>query len=387
MIRFFENRGLLALILVGHLSCVCAGDELFPDVPGTVIHHSPASSGQYIGSPSIALLPDGSYVAAHDFFGSGPDVHDTRIYRSEDRGEHWQHVSTLRQFFSTLFVHRGTLYLIGRDAEAARAVIRKSEDGGRTWTTPVDRRSGILLRGRIHCAPVPVLEHDGRLWRAMECFEDSGTWAERSRAFMMSVPVDANLLNAEHWRCSEMLSYDQKHWKGMGWIEGNAVASPDGEVLNILRVARLQGKAAVIHVSDDGRDARFDPDTDYIRLPGSAKKFTIRFDPHSGRYWSITNHGRWYDRVRTLHPGWVRNRAVLISSPDLKHWTVHETVVQHRDVYRHGFQYWDWQFEGHDIIAVSRTAFDDGMGGAHNYHDANFLTFHRIENFRLCFDR
>lgn len=34
------------------------------------------------------------------------------------------------------------------------------------------------------------------------------------------------------------------------------------------------------------------------------------------------------------------------------------------------------------MIAACRTAFDDGMGGARNNHDANFLTFHRISNFR-----
>ena len=30
----------------------------------------------------------------------------------------------------------------------------------------------------------------------------------------------------------------------------------------------------------------------------------------------------------------------------------------------------------------SRTAYDDGLGGAHNAHDANYLTFHRIADFR-----
>ena len=54
----------------------------------------------------------------------------------------------------------------------------------------------------------------------------------------------------------------------------------------------------------------------------------------------------------------------------------------HQDVRKHGFQYPDWQFAGDDIVAVSRTAYDDGVGGAHNYHDANFLTFHRISGFR-----
>ena len=34
------------------------------------------------------------------------------------------------------------------------------------------------------------------------------------------------------------------------------------------------------------------------------------------------------------------------------------------------------------LIAVSRTAFDDNVGGSHNQHDANYFTFHRIKNFR-----
>ncbi len=42
-----------------------------------------------------------------------------------------------------------------------------------------------------------------------------------------------------------------------------------------------------------------------------------------------------------------------------------------------GFQYVDWLFDGNDIIAVSRTAFN----GARNYHDANHLTFHRVRDF------
>jgi len=44
--------------------------------------------------------------------------------------------------------------------------------------------------------------------------------------------------------------------------------------------------------------------------------------------------------------------------------------------------YADWQFDGDDLIAAVRTAFDDGQSGAHSNHDANFLTFHRVRNFR-----
>jgi hypothetical protein len=42
----------------------------------------------------------------------------------------------------------------------------------------------------------------------------------------------------------------------------------------------------------------------------------------------------------------------------------------------------DWLFDGPDIIAACRTAYDDGLGGARNNHDANFLTFHRFASFR-----
>jgi hypothetical protein len=57
-------------------------------------------------------------------------------------------------------------------------------------------------------------------------------------------------------------------------------------------------------------------------------------------------------------------------------------VLYHPDVKQHGFQYVDWLFEDQDIIAVCRTAHDDGVGGAHNNHDANYLTFHRFSGFR-----
>ena len=61
---------------------------------------------------------------------------------------------------------------------------------------------------------------------------------------------------------------------------------------------------------------------------------------------------------------------------------MHRIVLEHPDRLLHGFQYIDWQFEDNDIVFLSRTAFDDEEGGAVRYHDANFLTFHRIENYK-----
>jgi len=355
--------------------------------PGVVIDHCPAATGQYIGSPSIAILPDGRYVASHDFFGpnSGHKTAAlTRIFRSADRGRSWRLIAEIRPaFWSTLFVHRGALYLIGTTHENGDAVIRRSLDGGQTWTAPADERSGLLLRGQYHCAPQPVLVHAGRVWRAMEDASGPGGWGRQFLAFMMSAPAGADLLDASVWTFSNRLPSDPS-WLGgkmRGWLEGNAVADPEGRVWDILRVDVPEGGvAARIAVSPDGRQARFDPETGFIPFPGGAKKFTIRYDGRSRLYWALVN---WVpERYRGPHAATVRNTLALASSPDLLRWTVRSVVLQHPDYEKHGFQYADWQFDRDDIVAAVRTAFDDSFGGPPRAHDANYLTFHRIRNFR-----
>lgn len=59
--------------------------------PGTTIAHSPAKSKQYIGSPSIAVLPSGEYVASHDLFMAGDNGDRTHVYASKDKGKSWTH--------------------------------------------------------------------------------------------------------------------------------------------------------------------------------------------------------------------------------------------------------------------------------------------------------
>lgn len=361
-------------------------------VPGVVIDHQPASSGRYVGSPSIAILPGGDYVASHDVFGPKSGYREratTRVFRSGDRGRSWRHVSDVDgQLWSTLFVHRGDLYIMGTLARYNDAVIRRSTDAGQTWTDPKDDETGLLLTGLFHCAPVPVIVHGGRLWRAMEDTTNPKRWGLPFRAFLMSAPVDAELLRAGSWTVSNRLPCDASWLDGKfgGWLEGNAVVAPNGRVVNVLRVEYPEGggKAAIVEVSDDGRTVSFDSDTGFVDLPGGCTKFTIRFDPVSKHYWTLSNYMP--PRHLGLHPGATRNTLALVRSKDLREWKVRSIVAYHHDVKKHGFQYPDWLFDGDDIVAVSRTAYDDGLGGAHNYHDANYLTFHRLSDFRRLND-
>lgn len=358
----------------------------FSSVPGVVIHHSPASSRQYIGSPSLAVLPDGTYVASHDLFGPGSTRDRTMVYASHDRGRTWKRIAEIvGQWWSTLFLHRGALYLMGTSREDGYTVIRRSTNGGRTWTEPRDAETGLLLAdGPYHCAPVPVVVHRGRIWRAMEDQFGPRGWGTSFRSFVMSAPEDADLLKASSWTCTNRIGRNPE-WLGgkfLGWLEGNVVVAPEGEIVNMLRVACNddEERAAVIRISPDGTKATFDPETAFVPFPGGAKKFTIRRDPVGGAYWALAT---WVPpEYRRGQPAATRNTLALIRSDDLKGWTVWRVLLQNPDVEKHGYQYADWLFEGDDIIAVVRTAHDDGLGGAHNYHDANFLTFHRIERFR-----
>jgi hypothetical protein len=360
-----------------------------PVVPGVVIDHSPAASGIYIGSPSLAVLPNGDYVASHDEFGPKSTEHRravSHIFQSHDRGARWKRISTIDgAFWSTLFIHRGALYLLGPDRHHGNVLIRRSSDGGVTWTSPTNGTTGLLRGdGEYHCAPVPVIEHAGRLWRAMEWRSPPIAWGINYRAGMLSIPVDADLLNATNWTCSNFLPSDRA-WNGgdMGaWLEGNAVVTPAAELVDVLRVQTRSPdeKAAIVHISPDGKTASFDPATGFIKFPGGAKKFTIRYDSQTKRYWSLATIVP--DRHRADDPGRIRNTLALTCSSDLVKWEVRCILLHHPEVARHGFQYVDWLFDGEDIIAACRTAFDDGQGGAHNNHDANFLTFHRFTNFR-----
>ncbi|WP_367874482.1 exo-alpha-sialidase [Luteolibacter sp. Populi] len=369
-----------ALLLLAALVCSTWAAE---PPPGVVIHHSPASQRLYIGSPSLCVLPDGSYLASHDLFGPASKEHDLargRLYRSTDKGASWQHVRDFEGFFWTgLFTRGKSVYTLGTDKHHGRVIARRSDDGGTEW------REAVLAEGAWHTAPMPVIEHGGRIWRAIEDADGGTKWGERYRARMMSAPADADLLDPKSWTFSNPMARDAT-WLGgdfTAWLEGNAVVDPEGNMVDLLRVdqSHVPEKAAIVRISEDGTSASFDPAKDFIEMPGGAKKFTIRKDPAGPGYWTLASI------IPERHagagrPASIRNTLALVFSDDLRNWEIRSILLYHPDLAKHGFQYVDWQFDGSDLIAACRTAWDDDEGGARNHHDANFLTFHRWQNFR-----
>lgn len=359
-------------------------------VPGVVVSYVPASTKTYVGSPSLCSLVDGTLVASHDYFGPASNEHEqatTAIYQSSDKGKSWSKISVIHgQFWSNLFVHQGLLYLMGTWKHHGNLIIRRSADGGKTWTEPTTSKTGLLREGEYHTAPMPMLIHNNRIWRAIEnAKSESKKWGLRYSAMVISAPLEADLLDGSSWTTTNFLPHNPAYLDGRfgGWIEGNAVLTPEGKLVDYLRVATSEkGRelAAIVNISDDGLKASFDPATGFLDFVGGAKKFSIRYDSNSKRYWTICNSTS--SEFKKMDAGSVRNTLVIKSSADLKNWTIHKVLLSHPDVLKHGFQYVDWQFDGRDVIYLCRTAWDDDQGGADNFHNANYLTFHRISHFR-----
>lgn len=354
-----------------------------PHIPGSIIAYSPASTGVFLGTPSLVIAPDGTYLASHDHFRGKWDL--IHVYRSDDKGQTWEKISEVDGFWSGLFWHNDHLYLMGTTGRYGHLVIRRSDDMGVTWSEPTDKNNGLIRRHTpdkgYHTSAVSLVKHDGRIYRPYEVSRRDGGWGN-FEAMMFSAPVDADLLKAESWIASTSLPVDTA-WgtEYRTWLEGGAVVSPNGNVVNILRVDnREEEMAAIMHVSDDAKTVSFNPQRDFIRFPGGCKRFVIRYDESTDRYWSLTN---WIpDEFEGHNVERTRNTLALVSSADLRDWTVHKVILQDDNIDKSGFQYVDWQFERGDMIFVSRTSFFDGENHADNQHNSNFITFHRIENFR-----
>jgi hypothetical protein len=374
------------------------------------VKYQPERSRSYLGSPSLIRLPDGTLVASHDYFGELRTPENecalSSIYRSEDNGVTWQNVTHLiGAFWGTLFLHRNFLYHISCSREYGDIVIRRSTDGGFTWSLPRDEKNGLLFRGgKAHQNPnyhfggaTPVLFHNGRIWKGGEDLFIDGTppeWhASRFQAFALSASEDADLLDASSWTMSNKLFFagttvnepgllapDSNWSNGYGWLEGNIVAAPDGKLHNLLRMHLAKpNKAAILNLSDDGKELTFCGKTGIIDFIGGASKFTIRRDPVTGLYFTLTNF------VTEAEYPTRRNILNLAVSEDLRAWKNLGTILFDDSGFEPresaaftGFQYPDWQFDGDDIIYLVRTAYR----GAHNFHDSNRITFHVLKEFR-----
>ncbi len=355
------------------------------DLPYTVVNYlhpeDPAYqfAGHALGSPTLVRLPGGRLVAGHDLFAGAADL--SLLFKSDDNGRTWRYLCDIfPAFWPKLFVHKGVLYLFAATGDYGDMMIGCSHDGGETWSAPVRLIPGCGVADMgPHKGVMPVISHNGRLYTGI----DYGCWKYRRHAnALLSIDENADLMDPANWQYTPFLRYDPQ-WKGApvgpcpGCIEGNAVVAPDGVIRDYLRIdipdcVPSYGKAVVLKGDNNDPEAPLQFDQIVDMPVGSNSKFQLMFDEPSGRYIALGN-----ERSEEIPGRTVMSMAV---SDDFYHWRIAKRILDYRsaDPAHVAFQYPDWIAEGDDMLILSRTAF----GRSFNFHDSNYITFHRLQNFR-----
>lgn len=349
------------------------------------------SGGRYVNNPTIVRMSDGTLIASCTSSGVG---FKNYFYKSADGGVTWAHVSTVSgTLWATLFEHKNDLYLLGVYGAWGNIVIRRSIDKGETWSSASSCTiPGILFTGGAstnapnhHSAPTAVIKANGRIYKA---FEDNDPRVfPTMKTFIISASENSNLMDPASWTATEKLSVDFNAWKGQpyhfiqpGWLEGNAVQAPDGNIWNIIRVNSLpfSDKAAIQKMTTDGKKLNFNHLNDIIDFPGGLSKFSVKFDPKTRKYYSLVNNS--VDFLFTGH----RCVLSLSVSDDLVNWKLVEAILydDHLNYWddtllKVGYQYVDFVFDGDNIVMVVRESWGDSA----NYHDANRFTSYILKDY------
>jgi len=363
---------------------------LIAPVVGTVVNYLHpkdtcyAYSGYSVCSPSLIRLGDGRLLCSTDVYRCRGGQNLSKIFESKDDGTTWQFVTDLFPcFWGKLFEHKGELYMLASTTEYGFLIIGKSTDGGRTWPgfVPLFPGSGNRDGGGPHKAPLNILPYKGRLWTAI----DFGTWEKDGHAnAVLSIGEDEDLLTPENWKLTPFLPFDDT-WPGAArgeskkCLEGNMAVLPDGRLVNFIRYqiqmcTPTHDRAVRLAVDTENPEAPLTLDR-VIDFPGGISKFSLLFDDVSGYYLALVN------RVTDPEKPMSRDVLSLTKSKDALHWEFVTDLLDlspFGDGTKIGAQYPDAIIDGEDILWTQRTA----MNQASNFHDSNYITFHRLSGFR-----
>ena len=326
-------------------------------------------SGRYLCGPSLVRTPGGRLIAGMDLFGKGMAQNLIILYASDDDGKNWHYLCDLYPFYwGSLFVHRGRIYMLGITTEYGNIQLSCSEDEGESWSAPTTLFYGSSLLcpyGGMSRATMHLTEAGGRLWGGCEY----GSWTYGSHIpAVFSIDADDDLMQAANWTLSEFLPFAGEWKEASGGVqgdsmEGNILRMPNGELYNYLRWKSGQILRMKVNEKDPEAALSF---VDIIDVPLANSLF--RFIPYKEK-WIVVGNDPVVPRRRNL--------LSLFETKDLLHLEKLRDLIDYRDhdAELNGFQYPAFLLEGDILLLTVRAAFNQ----AHNFHDANYNLFMRVE--------
>lgn len=282
----------------------------------------------------------------------------------------------------TLFVAKGSdnvsdvLYALGTGVGGVIAA--RSLDFGVTWNT------SLVAQGYWSGGGTPVLRHNGMLYRALE-IDKAGyfPFPQSKQASLLWAREGTDLLDTSSWHSAPPLEFnrewitspwDKFNWASPGFLEGNPVISPDGNIVNVLRVNSLPYANVGLILTFNGSHLEF---TKMIGFPGGMSKFDIRLNQSrsSNVYVSVANNV-----VHDYCPS-ARNNLSMTISNDLVTWNIKKVLIEddsglsELDSMRYtGFHYVSWQFDA-DMPNVIHCLVRTAYRGSNSYHNSNRVTY------------
>lgn len=400
------------------------------------IYESPDPKSIFAYTPGLAELPNDCIILTMEQGGPGvKDLPQARVfgtpfvgsaYLSFDRGHTWQHAVDYPMTHSRPFVAGNSLYILGHNEDLT---ILRSDDMGKTWGKPV-----LLTHGeRWHQSACSVWHDKGCVYLVMERVGPHGKnpWPVSACApVLMRAPVGADLTRRESWTFASELVFQNEvdanglEWFGVpfypeveeafypaanrgcapiGWLETNVVKILDPNHYWYDETGRTYHLFARAHTGGTGYCAMLkaveQPDGTirtmfetmpsgkrslFLPMPGGQMRFHLIYDEESKLYWLLSSQATdSMTRAERLGadrynlPNNERHRLQLHFSKNCVDWCF-AGIVALGETARCSRHYASMLIVGSDLLIASRSG-DQQAASAHN---GNFISLHRVQNFR-----
>ena len=321
-------------------------------------------------SPSItSITENGATVlyASHEFSTvNGANRNElatvTVIKKSTDGGATWTEVGRVKDLrWATAQVVNNTVYLFGNHITTNDAMIAKVD--GNTVT------SACVASGVGGGGPTAVAIANGRVYKAYN-FK------------AISASVDADLLSTSSWTVSDNTVQDIIG-SSCQLSECNLIAK-DGTVYALMRIegdGYGREYAAIAELSADGKTYKKCGSSSIISgFPTGISKFTIKYDEATRKFICFSN----ISFGNAPNPN-ERTVLAISTSTDLRNWTTHDYLVVERQMinadaagFAHGWQYPDFVIDGDKLYYIVR----ESSGASSGWHSANYVSFYTLENYK-----
>jgi hypothetical protein len=395
------------------------------------VYESPDPQSIFTYSPGIAVLPGGRIVATMDRGGPGmAELGEPRgkVFTSDDGGATWAHRADFPYAHARPFLAGGRLYVLGQSKDL---MIIRSDDAGESWSGPFRLSEGQ----HWHQAPSNVHYAKGNVYLVMERVTEPDIKAHPVSVMapvLLRAAEDSDLTRRESWTfASELVFRDavpereldyfgvpfyQAEWNASvqiapprrrmspsGWLETNVVQfidpqhyfhDPTGRTFHLWMRAHTGGTgyACIAKVVENdngtmttmlervpsGRTMAFVP------CPGGQMKFHILQDKLSGLYWLLSSQAtdsmtraELLPPERYSLPNNERHRLQLHFSRNCIDWCFAGLVAVGGSP-KQSRHYASMAIAGDDLLVLSRS----GDELAHDAHNGNFISFHRVHDFR-----